>query len=237
MHRQKIFQSDSFSLSEFPQQQIIESIRVAVLNDSSNSLSDSSLYVSSVYSNKGQFALELSSAARYLLTFVYTGSLWLPSRSNDAFGFLKLRHTPDRYFKYLNKHWKLSKNCYTKPIVRKGLQSLYVEGIKLPQEDILQLRTGGQMQTAYTIASDSVVLNIGRSEQQTDGYYQTPQNTEYYITSVNGYSVSKLTIASSDSTIVIDGPLPVSDDVYVLYVKSLKGFPICPDWSSDSIYI
>ena len=224
MHRQEVFTSNYFS-----EQPIIESIRLALLQ--SDSISN--VFVSGIYSQPGKFAVQLNSNKRHLLTFTYEGSLWIPARSSAAFGFLKLKKVPEQSFKYVNQHWDLHSNCYTTPIRRLGLQSLCVNSIPLPASDVLQLRTGGEIEVQYETVSDSVIVNIGRAAQQTQGYYQLPQNTQYYIRSVNGRAVSKLWIKSSDSTIGIEGPVPVSDDVYALYIKTTGGFPTCPQWSDS----
>lgn len=230
MHRQDVFTSDYFA-----QQPIIQSIRIAIL-DTQQTQYDS-VFVSSVFSQPGSFVVQLESSTGHLLTFVYTGSLWIHARSSTAFGFLKLRQAPEETFKYLNTHWTLSQHCYTLPKKRKGIHTLYVQGWKLPQAEILQLRTGGEIETNQTVESNSVVLNLGRSVTATTGYYQAPENTQYYIGSVNGYSKSKLQLKSSDSTIEIEGPSPVSDNIsdsiYVLRINTKKGFPVCPQWSDS----
>lgn len=228
MYRQKIFQSDSFSYSDFPEQSIIQSIRVAVLDTTVTKV-----YVSAVFSQPGQFTLQLSSDIGHLLTFSYSGSLWLKSRSDLAFGFLKLKQAPFEFFKYLDKEWKLNKNCYTTPIRRTGLHTLCVQGMNLPQSQVLQLRTGGEIQVQHTTTSNSTIINIGRSMQYTQGYYQPPKSTQYYIRTVNGSSVQELNIYSSDSTILIKGPFSLSESIYVLYIKTLKGFPVCSQWSDS----
>ena len=224
MHRQEVFIQNYFS-----EQSVIESVRVALLQSDSVS----GVFVSGIYSQPGKFAVQLNSNKKHLLTFTYDGSLWIPARSEVAFGFLKLKAVPQQSFKYVNKKWYLHSNCYTTPIHRTGLQSLCVNSRKLPTSDVLQLRTGGEIEVQYETVSDSVIVNIGRSTQQTQGYYQLPQNTQYYIGSVNGRAVSKLWIKSSDSTIGIEGPVPVSDDVCALYVKTTGGFPTCPQWSDS----
>ena len=188
--------------------------------------------VTTIANKNRQLFIQLSTDSKYLGRFQLKDSLYDTIDNNQVFGFVQLAKMPVQDF-YFHGKWLLDRSCYTYSMQLRGLQQAYVQNTCIKQGD-LQLQFIGD----FTIrqSSDSKVINIGRDTASTHQDYTENQRkqlsavqstTSRYVTSINDVSAKSVNIYSNDSTISVQNPIAISEDVYVMYINSLQGFPAC----------
>lgn len=206
---------------------LIKQLRVALKNTSQTP------FVSSIASAPGYFSLQLQTNSSYIGNFLFQGDKWITLNTENAFGFIQLEVDPVDTFSYSGK-WALQRICYTFPVQLDGIKTFTAAGLSVQKGSLVKLSVTGDLSVREN--NNQSIVNIGRDSDPHKQYTDNILGFDTYIKTVNNIAVRQLTVKSSDSTIIIENPIPKSSNFYVMYINTKGDFPVCTQWKeSDSL--